>query len=52
MGTVTTHLAASVLHASLNGDITPVADSLEALISPLRFRTRQARRGYRFGARP
>ena len=52
MGTVTTHLAASLIEAALIGSVRPLTDPLLALVSPRRFRLRQARRGYRFGAAP
>lgn len=50
MGTVTTHIAATLISAAMTGAFAPLADSQLELISPLRFRLRQARRGYRFGA--
>lgn len=50
-GTVSAHLGAALLSAGLSGDLPPLAGPLAALVSPLRFRQRQARRGYRFGAR-
>jgi len=50
MGTVSSHLGAALLDASLLGEVVPLDEPLNALVSPLRFRTRQARRGYRFGA--
>ncbi len=50
MGTVTSHLGAAMLAARLHRDFIPLAPALDALVSPLRFRIRQARRGYRSGA--
>lgn len=50
MGTVTSHLAADLLAAGIGGDFVPLAVAERALVTPLRFRQRQARRGYRFGA--
>ncbi|HEY5645697.1 MAG TPA: tRNA (5-methylaminomethyl-2-thiouridine)(34)-methyltransferase MnmD [Pseudomonadales bacterium] len=52
MGTVSSHLAADLLAARLGGDFEPLAAPGRALVTPLRFRERQARRGYRFGAEP
>jgi len=52
MGTVTSHLAATVLAARIQGDFEPLAAACRVLVTPLRFRQRQARRGYRFGAVP
>jgi len=51
MGTVTSHLGAALVDASLNGNFPPLAKQQQQLVSPLRFRVRQSRRGYRFGAR-
>ena len=50
MGTVTSHLAATLIGSIVSGQFEPLDASLLALISSQRFRTRQARRGYRFGA--
>lgn len=50
MGTVMSHAAAVQLTAALLGDFLPIAGA-DRLLSPLRFRTRQARRGYKFTAR-
>ncbi len=52
MGTVTSHLAASLIGATLTGQFEPLDDRLLALLSSARFRDRQRRRGYRFGAGP
>jgi tRNA 5-methylaminomethyl-2-thiouridine biosynthesis bifunctional protein len=52
MGTVSAHLAASVIGAVITGSVLPLTRPLQALVSPRRFRTRQARRGYRFGSTP
>ena len=51
MGTVTSHYAGAVICAELVGDFPPLTTPLEAALSPLRFRQRQARRGYRHGSR-
>jgi glycine/D-amino acid oxidase-like deaminating enzyme len=50
MGTVTAHLGASMVLAWVTGSFPPLADAQAALVSPQRFRLRQARRGYRLGA--
>ncbi len=52
MGTVTSHLAATLITATLTGQFEPLDARLLALVSTSRFRNRQARRGYRFGAEP
>jgi tRNA 5-methylaminomethyl-2-thiouridine biosynthesis bifunctional protein len=52
MGTVTGHLAATLIGATLTGQFEPLSDRLLALVSSRRFRERQQRRGYRFGAEP
>lgn len=52
MGTVSSHLAATLIAATLSGQFEPLDDRLLALVASGRFRSRQARRGYRFGARP
>lgn len=52
MGTVSTHLAASLIGAAITGSVRPLTGPLRAMIEPGRFRIRQARRGYRFGATP
>jgi len=52
MGTVTSHLAADLIAARIRRSFEPLAAAERALISPLRFRHRQAKRGYRFGALP
>ncbi len=52
MGTVTAHLGAAIIESLLLG-LPPVLDrELGQLVDPARFRARQARRGYRFGAVP
>lgn len=51
-GNVSAHLAAALLAARISGDCPPLARPLEAALSPLRFRERQARRGFRHGAQP
>jgi tRNA 5-methylaminomethyl-2-thiouridine biosynthesis bifunctional protein len=50
MGTVMSHAAAVQLTAAILGDFLPLTGA-DRLLSPLRFRTRQARRGYKFSAR-
>lgn len=50
MGTVMSHAAAVQLTATIVGDFLPLAGA-DKLLSPLRFRSRQARRGYKFAAR-
>jgi tRNA 5-methylaminomethyl-2-thiouridine biosynthesis bifunctional protein len=52
MGTVTSHLAATLIAATLTGQFEPLTDRLLALVTSRRFRERQKRRGYRFGAEP
>lgn len=52
MGTVTSHLAATLIGATLSGSFEPIDARLRALVATGRFRSRQAKRGYRFGARP
>lgn len=51
-GNVSAHLAAAVVTAQIMGDCPPLARPLEALLSPQRFRIRQARRGFRHHGRP
>ncbi len=51
-GNVSAPLAAAVIAAQVSGDCPPLARSLEAALSPRRFRQRQARRGYRHNAAP
>ncbi len=43
-------LCAAVLAAQLTGTPPVVSAAVAGTVSPRRFRTRQARRGYRFGA--
>ena len=50
MGTVSSHLAASLVSATLTGQFEPLEARLLELVTSTRFRNRQARRGYRFGA--
>ena len=52
MGTVFAPLAGAVVAALISGDFPPLERDLEQSLSSARFRTRQARRGYRHGARP
>lgn len=49
-GNVTAHLVAAVLTSLISGEFAPLERRLETALSPLRFRQRQARRGYRHGA--
>jgi glycine/D-amino acid oxidase-like deaminating enzyme len=51
MGVVTSHLAGAVVASLISGEFPPLTRELEAALSPLRFRERQARRGLRHGAR-
>ena len=46
------NLGAAVTTATLLGLPPVLTSTLDALVSPARFRLRQARRGYRFGASP
>lgn len=52
MGTVSSHLAASLISATLTGQFEPLEPRLLELLASARFRGRQARRGYRFSAEP
>ena len=52
MGTVFAPFAGAVVAATISGDFPPLEKELEQALSSARFRTRQARRGYRHGARP
>lgn len=52
MGTVFAPLAGAVVAALICGDFPPLERDLEEALSSARFRARQARRGYRQGARP
>jgi tRNA 5-methylaminomethyl-2-thiouridine biosynthesis bifunctional protein len=51
MGTVTSHMGAALLSSQIVGDFLPMAPGPAELLSPRRFRARQAKRGYKFGAR-
>ena len=51
MGNVSSHFAGALIAARICGDAPPMSPALEAQLSPLRFRDRQQRRGYRQGAR-
>jgi len=51
MGNVSSHFAAGLIAAQITGDAPPMAPSLAAALSPLRFRERQRRRGVRHGGR-
>jgi hypothetical protein len=50
MGTVSAHFSAALIAADIVGDFAPMSPSLRELLSPLRFRLRQRKRGYKFGA--
>ncbi|MCB1686061.1 MAG: tRNA (5-methylaminomethyl-2-thiouridine)(34)-methyltransferase MnmD [Pseudomonadales bacterium] len=50
MGTVSAHFSALLISAHILGEFTPATGDLTEAVSPARFRRRQARRGYRFGA--
>jgi tRNA 5-methylaminomethyl-2-thiouridine biosynthesis bifunctional protein len=50
MGTVSAHFCAALIAADIVGDFAPMTAPLRALLSPQRFRRRQHRRGYKFGA--
>jgi tRNA 5-methylaminomethyl-2-thiouridine biosynthesis bifunctional protein len=50
MGNVSCHFAAALITAAITGATPPLGVELDALLSPLRFRLRQRRRGLRHGA--
>ncbi|MGI9325722.1 MAG: tRNA (5-methylaminomethyl-2-thiouridine)(34)-methyltransferase MnmD [Pseudomonadales bacterium] len=50
LGMTSSHLCAALLSSQLRGSAPPVTRELEQALAPARFRQRQARRGYRFGA--
>ena len=50
MGMVSAPFAGAIIVSRLTGDFAPLAASIETIVAPERFRKRQARRGYRFGA--
>ena len=50
MGTVSAPIAGAIVASRLTGEFAPLDAALEALVAPVRFRQRQARRGYRLGA--
>ena len=50
MGMTTAPFAGAIIASRLTGDFPPLQRNVEALVEPARFRRRQARRGYRFGA--
>ena len=50
MGMTTAPFAGAIVASRLTGDFPPLQRNVEALVEPARFRRRQARRGYRFGA--
>jgi glycine/D-amino acid oxidase-like deaminating enzyme len=51
MGTVSGPFCAAIVSARITGTFPPVTPDIESLVSPLRFRHRQRKRGYRFDAR-
>ena len=51
MGNVMSHYCAELLASQICGEFAPAQPGLLAALSPLRFRQRQARRGYRLQAR-
>ena len=52
MGNVYSHYAGEVLASQICGEFPPADESISEAWSSLRFRRRQARRGYRLGAQP
>ena len=50
MGMVSAPFAGAIIASRISGDFAPLDRGIEALVAPHRFRERQARRGYRFGA--
>ncbi|NNE07240.1 MAG: hypothetical protein HKN20_01635, partial [Gemmatimonadetes bacterium] len=50
MGMTTSHFAAAVIAAQITGGMPPATRAVEAQLAPARFRERQAKRGYRYGA--
>ncbi|MYE85531.1 MAG: FAD-dependent oxidoreductase, partial [Gammaproteobacteria bacterium] len=50
MGMTTAPFAGAIVASRLTGDFPPLERTVEAFVEPARFRRRQARRGYRFGA--
>ncbi len=52
MGMVSAQQSASIIASHLVGIFAPMRTQEELVLEPGRFLSRQARRGYRFGARP
>ena len=52
MGNIFSHFAAEIIASQISNDFPPLTHSLLENISPLRFRKRQKRRGYRLQAKP
>ena len=52
MGMTSAPFAGALIASLVGGDFPPMLAELEAIVAPMRFRHRQARRGYRFGASP
>ena len=50
MGMTTAPFAGAIIASRFTGDFPPLERGIETLVEPARFRRRQARRGYRFGA--
>lgn len=50
MGMTTSHFAAAIIAAQITGGMPPATRAVEAQLAPARFRGRQAKRGYRYGA--
>ncbi len=50
LGMTSSHLCAALITSQLTGSAPPLTRALEQALAPARFRQRQARRGYRFGA--
>ncbi len=50
MGMTTSHFAAAIIAAQITGGMPPATRTVEAQLTPARFRERQAKRGYRYGA--
>ena len=48
MGTVSTHYCAALITALITGEFAPMSPVIQRALAPLRFRQRQARRGYKF----
>ena len=50
MGTVSSHYGAALVTARITGEFAPMSLAIQQALAPLRFRQRQARRGYKFGS--